>query len=251
MDRFPSEFADLLNKRGRRLFRDLPHLESLIAKRQTPIVVLDDIIDEDVVRDCIRLLDAGMYPHLRRMHTPVPREALTGMKENYQEELPKTVKVKTTTLNSRTSKALDAAKAIGLADMMASSSMLRLAQSASKPPLRRDWWARQVICYEAGDYSGPHNDHHPENEAECNGFVDFHLMLSNKDVAHQLLVYEQRGFLSAARDVSCRSAIAIYRLPFWHYTTPLMARPGRETSARRWLLLGSFAYDPPLKTLSY
>ena len=251
MDRFPSEFADLLNKRGRRLFRDLPHLESLIAKRQTPIVVLDDILDEDVVRDCIRLLDEGMYPHLRRMHTPVPREALTGMKNNYQEELPKTVKVKTTTLNSRTSKALDAAKNIGLADMMASSSMLRLAQAASKPPLRSDWWARQVICYEAGDYSGPHNDHHPENEAECNGFVDFHLMLSNKDVAQQLLVYEQRRFLSAVRDVSCRSAIAIYRLPFWHYTTPLMARPGRESSARRWLLLGSFAYDPPLKTLSY
>ena len=31
-----------------------------------------------------------------------------------------------------------------------------------RPPLREDWWARQVICYESGDYSGPHNDHHPQ-----------------------------------------------------------------------------------------
>ena len=30
-------------------------------------------------------------------------------------------------------------------------------------PLRRDDWGRQVICYEQGDYSGPHNDHHPED----------------------------------------------------------------------------------------
>ena len=251
MDRFPSEFVDLLNRRGRRLFHDLPHLETLIAKRRTPIVILDDVLDADVVRDCIRLLDEGMYPHLRRMHTPVPREALAGMKKNYQEELPKTVKVRTATFNAPKSKVLAAARQIGLAEMMASSSMLRLAQAASKPALRSDWWARQVICYEAGDYSGPHNDHHPENAAERNGFVDFHLMLSNDDVAQQLLVYEQRRFLSAVRDVSSRSAIAIYRLPFWHYTTPLMPRPGRERSARRWLLLGSFAYDPPLKTLSY
>ena len=30
-------------------------------------------------------------------------------------------------------------------------------------------WGRQVICYETGDYSGPHNDHHPQNEDERNG----------------------------------------------------------------------------------
>ena len=113
MDRFPSEFADLLNRRGRRLFDDLPHLETLIAKRQTPIVVLDNVLDEDVARDCIRLLDEGMYPHLKRLYRPVPREALTGMKENYEEELPKTVKVRTATFHSPKSKVLEAARAIG------------------------------------------------------------------------------------------------------------------------------------------
>ena len=64
-------------------------------------------------------------------------------------------------------------------------------------------------------------------------------------------MYEERGFLTASRDVAGPPAIAVYRLPFWHYTTPLVARPGREGKARRWLLLGSFDYDPPLGELEY
>ena len=36
--------------------------------------------------------------------------------------------------------------------------------------------------------------------------------------------------------------ITAYRLPLWHYTTPLLARRGREAEARRWVLLGTFLY---------
>ncbi len=251
MERFPSELDDLLNARGRRLLAEAPQLEKLLAQRRTPILVLENVIDDEVARDCIRLLDEAIYPHLRRMHQEVPREALAGMTENYEEMLPKTMRVRTAMFKTRKSRVLDAAREIGLADMMTSKSVVRLAQSVSQPKLRVNDWGRQVICYETGDYSGPHNDHHPQNEGECNGFVDFHLMFSNDDVAQQLLVYEERRFLSAVRDVSSRSALAIYRLPFWHYTTPLMARAGRENSARRWLLLASFAYDPPSAKLEY
>ncbi len=135
---------------------------------------------------------------------------------------------------------------------MSSKSLLALTQAASQTPLLRNGWGRQVICYESGDYSGPHNDHHPENADERNGFVDFHVMFSNDGVGHQLLVYEDhRHFLSTSHDVSGRSAVAIYRLPFWHYTTPLIARKGNEATARRWLLLASFAFDPPPKKLAY
>jgi hypothetical protein len=76
-------------------------------------------------------------------------------------------------------------------------------------------------------------------------------MFSNAAVAHQLLVYEEKRFLSASREVSGGPSIAVYRLPFWHYTTPLIARPRAERQARRWLLLGSFDYDPPLRRLQY
>ena len=34
--------------------------------------------------------------------------------------------------------------------------------------------------------------------------------------------------------------VTCYRLPVWHYTTPMVAKRGREGDARRWVLLGTF-----------
>lgn len=251
MDRFPSEFAGLLNARGRMLLERPQRLPELHTRGRTPIALLGDLIDGDVARDCIRLLDEAMYPRLRRMHTRIPREALTEMEYNFSEALPKTVRVRTVTLNSGRSRALDAAASIGLLQMMRSESFHRFAEALIGAKLSYDHSGRQVICYEAGDYSGPHNDHHPERPQARNGFVDLHIMFSNDAVASQLLVYEQSGFLTEAHDVAATSGVAIYRLPFWHYTTPLMPKPGREEEARRWLLLGSFDFDPPLRNLRY
>lgn len=226
-------------------------LPVMAQRRATPIALLHGLIDDDVARDCMTLLDRALYPLLRKMHVPIPREALTEMTEPYREQLPKTVRVKTMLLNTTKSKALDAATEIGLAEMMFSDSFHEFAEGLMGKPMNRRRTGRQVICYEQGDYSGPHNDHHPTSASEKTGFVDFHVMFSNDAVASQLLVYEERGFLSRAHDVAGPSGIAIYRLPFWHYTTPLMAHPGREAEARRWLLLGSFEFDPPLPELLY
>ncbi|MEA2488613.1 MAG: hypothetical protein QOH21_405 [Acidobacteriota bacterium] len=251
MHQFPHEFADLLNDRGRAILATPPKLEVFRKRGVTPIALLDGLIDDDVARDCMRLLDGAMYSRLRRMHTAIPREALTEMTEAYRELLPKTVRVKTVTLNSGRSLALAAAEEVGLAQMMFSDSFHDFAEALIGARLNREQEGRQIICYEPGDYSGPHNDHHPHIEDERNGFVDLHIMFSNDAVASQLLVYEERGYLSRAHDVTGTSAVAIYRLPFWHYTTPLVARPGREAEARRWLLLGTFAFDPPLRKLAY
>lgn len=251
MDRFPAELDDLLNRRGRRLLADPPQFESLIKKRETPIVFLEGVIDRGVARDCVRLLDEAIYPRLRRMHVPIPREAVTEMKENYTDRLSKTVRVKTATFSSARSQVLDAAHEIGLHQMMTSATFRKAAQAVTRSPLTTLDCGRQVICYESGDYSGPHNDHHPQDEGTCNGFVDIHIMFANDAVDQQLLVYEERGHFSRVHEVSREPSIAIYRLPFWHYTTPLVARRGHEDHARRWLLLGSFDYDPPLKKLAY
>jgi hypothetical protein len=247
MHLFPSEFADLLNARGRALLDRPPRLEVFRGRGRTPIAVFDDLIDVDTSRRCIAALDEVMWPLLRRMHNPIPREALTKQKKNYKDLLPKTVRVRTATLNSGRSKSLDAARAIGLAQMMESQSFRHFAQAVVGAPLQENDWGRQVICYEQGDYSGPHNDHHPESDVARNGFVDVHIMFSNDAVQSQYLVYEEKHFLSQAHDVSGPSGIAVYRLPFWHYTTPLVGKPG----ARRWLLLGSLDFNPPLARLSY
>src|SRR6185436_19776827 len=106
MDRFPSEFEDLLNRRGRQLLADPPQFEDLLKKRRTGIVFFENVIDAGVARECMRLLDEGMFPQLRRMEHPIPREALTEMTENYTEYLKKTMRVRTATLNSGRSRAL-------------------------------------------------------------------------------------------------------------------------------------------------
>jgi hypothetical protein len=57
------------------------------------------------------------------------------------------------------------------------------------------------------------------------------------------LVFEEKGFFTGSLDLGRFAGILIYKLPFWHYTTPLRAQLGRRNSARRWLLLCSYDID--------
>lgn len=161
------------------------------------------------------------------------------MKENYSDTLHKTMHIKTACLNTKGSRAYRAAQKLGLLGMMRSESLARFAEAVTGYKLDRDL-NMQVSCYEPGDYAGPHNDHHPEYPAIRNGYVDFHVMFANNAVDHHYLVYAEKGHFSKIVDVNVHGAISVYRLPFWHYTTPLAAKPGQENRARRWLLLGSF-----------
>ena len=100
----------------------------------------------------------------------------------------------------------------------------------------------QALCYGPGDYAGPHNDHQPENPTAKQGYIDIHLSLPSPDVAQQFLVYAQTGHFTKIESVTKPGRVTAYRLPLWHYTTPLVAKRGREPLARRWVLLGTFLY---------
>ena len=162
------------------------------------------------------------------------------MKYNYSESLNKTMQIKTAFFRRRTSRAYQAAEQMGLIQMMQSESFVRFAEVVSGLRLNRAWEI-QVSCYGQGDYVGPHNDHHPENELMKRGFIDLHVMFTNHAVAHQYLIYEEKGHLSREVDLNKQGGISVYKLPFWHYTTPLIGKKGREQEARRWLLLGTFS----------
>jgi hypothetical protein len=43
-------------------------------------------------------------------------------------------------------------------------------------------------------------------------------------------------------DVNTLGGITVYRLPFWHYTTPLQRLEGPARATRRWVVLGTFLY---------
>ena len=78
------------------------------------------------------------------------------------------------------------------------------------------------------------------------GYLDLHVSLSGRGVAQQWLVYAVQGHFSRIVDVATAGGITAYRLPLWHYTTPLVAKArARPAEARRWLLLGTFLYRHP------
>lgn len=238
--KFPREFAELLTPRGQQILNGEAREEcAQFGTTAAYFANFPKLVRRQEATACMRLLDEGLYDYLRVEQRQIPPESMTRMKVNYSESLQKTMHFKTATLNRKATRAYQAAERIGLLRMMRSESLARFVEMVTGLKLDRDLNI-QVSCYEPGDYAGPHNDHHPEYPSIRNGYIDFHVMFANDAVAHHYLVYAERGHFSKIVDINIHGAISVYKLPFWHFTTPLAAKPGRETEARRWLLLGSF-----------
>jgi hypothetical protein len=240
---FPKEFSSLLSPRGLRLLNGKSQNgRALFKDSATYFANFSNLIKPELVDDCISLMDKHLYPCLSIEQRKIPPESITKMKVNYEERLTKTMHIKTAFFRRRDAKSYRAAEKIGLLQLMNSESFVAFAEAVTGFKLKRDW-SIQVTCYEHGDYAGPHNDHHPEENSFKDGFIDVHVMFANKAVDHHYLVYEQNGHFSKIVNINTRGGISVYKLPFWHYTTPLAGKPGRETEARRWLLLGTFDID--------
>lgn len=240
MRTFPREFSDLLSPAGRRVLdgRDADALGAL-ARPFQPFFAREGLLDGRRALGCLALLERALRPELLEWDVPIPADSISGQQQNYAERLPKTVRVRTAELERRGTRAWRAAEAVGLTDMLRSESFGRFCAALAGRPLRRGW-GMQVLCYELGDYSGPHTDHHPEDAAARAGYTDVHLTFCTSGVSQQLLVYAKGRHFSHVQDVSTVGGVTAYRLPFWHYTTPLTARPGFEAEARRWVVLGTF-----------
>jgi len=186
-----------------------------------------------------RALDRHLYPCLRTVFFPIPPDSTFDLRKNYSEQLPKTFHFKTALIGTRAGRARRVSDALGVTDLLKSERLRLLGERLTGKQLEANP-ACQVICYEAGDFCGPHNDHHPEQSLLRDGYVDVHIMLSEPTVMSQLLVYEKRrGLLNAVEEVGSGLGIAVYQLPFWHYTTPLVPRSGAHR-ARRWVFLASY-----------
>jgi hypothetical protein len=238
--KFPKDFEALLTKTGRRVLAGKhPGLSGVLAKGKTRFVGAEGLLDAKKSRALAALLEHALGEKMMPMEQAIPRSATWGMKVAYKEKLPKTVKVRTAMLDDEKSPARAISEEIGLIGMLRSKSFHAFAEALSGYPLRRQW-GLQTLCYRPKDYSGPHNDHHPDEPYGRDGYTDLHLTFSTSGVDHQWLVYEQASHLQEIRSVATVGGVTCYRLPFWHYTTPLVARRGREGDARRWVLLGTF-----------
>lgn len=233
--RVPEEFEALLTPRGRQVLDGKWHPGAL-AVAGGRFIALPGLIDPRQARRVLRALEGAFPPSsLEPLEQPIPPEATWAMSENYSELLPKTGRVRTAMLESKRARTYQLAQELGLVALLTSQSFRAFAQNLNGRKLR-EHNGIQLLCYGAGDYAGPHNDHHPEDEEAQDGYLDVHLTFCNAAVKRQLLVYERRGHFSEVREVSGLGLITAYRLPFWHFTTPLEG----DDSARRWVLLGTF-----------
>ena len=238
----PREFDDLLTPAGRRVLSGrATDICGVLADPRRRFIALDGMIATGKAENLRRTLETQMLPHLTRMEAPIPPESIWEMQQDYEEYLPKTARVMTAYLENRRGKASQIAREIGLVDLLTSESFIAFAEAVLGRKLDPKG-GQQVLCYGPGDYAGPHNDHHPENARAAQGYLDIHLSLANKAVQHQYLVYAKAGHFTEIVPVNNLGGLTIYRLPFWHYTTPLVAQPGKDKGARRWLLLGTFLH---------
>jgi hypothetical protein len=236
----PVEFEDLLSASGKRVLAGTHALCGALANPRTRFLARGDLLDRNKVARVRRALEASLVDKLEFMERPIPPESISGMRHDYGERLPKTSRAHTIYFESRREPGVKAAENIGLVRLMRSASYRAFAEALAGRKLASGW-GLQVLRYGPGDYAGPHNDHHPENEDARGGYIDLHLSLCSPGVAHQWLVYSRAGHFSEIVSVAGPASVTAYRLPFWHYTTPLAARPGRPDAAR-WVLLGTFLY---------
>jgi hypothetical protein len=245
----PQDFADLLSAQGRKLLAGKHELAGALANPRTRFISATGLIDTRKAAKLRGTLERALIGKLERIDTPVLPEITWDMTRNYAELLPKTARVWTAYLESSREAAWEAAEEIGLVDLLQSAGFHRFAEAIAGRELRGKW-GQQVLCYGVGDYSGPHNDHHPEDAEARDGYLDLHLSFVTAAVKSQLLVYAKAGHFSESIEIACDGMISAYRLPFWHYTTPLMAKRGQSDAARRWVLLGTFLYKTSPKLVA-
>ncbi|NQW53954.1 MAG: hypothetical protein HQ465_22220 [Rhodospirillales bacterium] len=233
----PVEFEDLLSRAGRRVLAGTHPLCGALANPRTRFLAAEDLLDRAKAARVRRTLEAELPDVLEPIEKPIPPDTIFEMKHDYAELLPKSSRARTIYFESRREPGVKAAERIGLARMMRSQSFRAFAEALAGRKLASGW-GLQVLRYGPGDYAGPHNDHHPENKRAIGGYIDLHLSLCGPGVEHQWLVYSRAGHFSEIVSVARPATVTAYRLPFWHYTTPLVGTP----KAGRWVLLGTFLY---------
>ena len=237
----PAEFEDLLNASGRRVLAGTHSLCGALANPRMRFLSREDLLDRTKAERVRRALAESLVDRLERIERPIPPESIWEMRNDYGELLPKTTRARTIYFESRREPGVREAERIGLASLLRSDSFRAFAEALTGRRLAHRF-GRQVLRYGPGDYAGPHNDHHPENEAARSGYIDLHISLCSPSVAHQWLVYSRGGHFSEIVPLARPAIVTAYRLPFWHYTTPLAAKRGHARDAARWVLLGTFLF---------
>ncbi|HET6618943.1 MAG TPA: hypothetical protein VFG64_03320 [Dongiaceae bacterium] len=216
-----------------------PDICAALADPRRRFVALSGMVSAPKAERLRVTLEREMAALLTDLSRPIPPETIWDMRRNYDDWLPKSVRCRTAYLENRRGAAWRRARELGLIDLLSSESLVAFAEAVLGRKLDPEG-GQQILRYGQGDYSGPHTDHAPEIKRAAKGYLDVHLSLVGPGVAHQYIVYAKGGHFTEMVPVAETGCLTLYRLPFWHYTTPLQAKPKWERRAARWVLLGTF-----------
>lgn len=231
MTRFPDEFEALLSAKGKRVLKGThPACGSLAS---APLFSSDELFDARKIAGLATLMGDSFQEILKRQVRALP--SADAVKEG--EPLPKVGRISTTNTASLDGALVNLiAEAIGLWKMVDSESCLQFCQRMAGQALEKPF-TKQVLCLRPLDYSGPHADHYPDHPRARNGYVDLHFSFTTRGVKEQFIVYERDGHFAGMHSIAANGTLNMYRLPLWHYTTPMQAKSAED---RRWLVLASF-----------
>jgi len=250
---WPDEFSDLLDEPGRRLLEAPPALPQFeMDNRQTPYVALPGLMRPAAAEAGLERLESR-WPIMQRHREENPlrpedqaRADLDYASCPYHSRLyhiycPVSAEEGDADFSGFF---LDS----GLLRMCRSGSMRRFAEAISGYRLTQNQRSGVlVICFGAYDYLSAHNDvKWPQqagwvSEAESVAYLDLHLSFCTSAVEQQYLLVQNGAFLNTMLGGKpANGGISLYRLPFWHQNTPLIPAPGRESEARRWLVMVNY-----------
>lgn len=192
-------------------------------------------LDRDACDGATALLERVFGVHMVVQQQKLP-PATAATRPN-DDQLPKMGRMRMLpSVGGAESLAVELATQCGLLPMVQSESYRVFCEALSGRKLEGPH-TTQLFAYRQGDSAGPHTDHHPEEPRMVNGYTDVHVTFSSPGIREQLIVYERDGYFSEQRSIAATGTVTAYRLPVWHYTTPLQADAPWDV---RWLVLGSF-----------
>ncbi len=231
--RFPAEFEELLSPDGRAVLNGTH--PACGALRREPFYSDTGLLDAGACASAVALLTRHfedlLVPNVRRL------PPATATKVQNEENLPKVGLMYAVPMSGPGGEqAVQRAEACGLLAMVSSRSYRAFCEALAGRALDGPQTG-QIFAYRRGGYAGPHTDHHPEEPRMVNGYVDVHLTFCTAGVREQRIVYERDGHFTEQRSIAESGSVTAYRLPMWHYTTPLVTGDDDDC---RWLVLGSF-----------
>lgn len=256
MDRFPAELADVLTPYGRAILdgavppcpkftpKDVRRDDGVATFAEefghAPCVALLDVIEPAAAHGMYEILCESFLDLVRPYHVPLPPNAALGRYDKAGGGFPDTHRFSVAHLQEP-GPARSRAEEIGLIRFQSSDSFLHFTRNVTGYELAKADNGFQINLYRHGDYVGPHADWYGSDDfRHTHYYIDVQISLSGPEVDRMFLVYQNGRFLSGVRSITSMGGLAIARLPFWHFTTPLEAKPGMEHLAKRWLLMSSY-----------